>query len=97
MLFSKKQPGVDLGDVVYIGHTASLSYLGFVRHVVKTSMGPSSFTENEFNNFMLEIEPSAANVAPASLASLDIEQKRLLIESYNEAVCVRKACSWAAC
>ena len=45
-----------LNHEVYIGETASLSYLEWLRRVVKQRLGPCAFTEGEFNNFMLENE-----------------------------------------
>lgn len=74
---------------VYIGETASLSYLQFVRHVLKKCMGPTHFTENEFTNYMLETEP-LPNVSNASTI-LDQDQKRSLVQSYLEGACLPSA------
>ncbi|EEA26578.1 hypothetical protein TMatcc_005145 [Talaromyces marneffei ATCC 18224] len=46
------------GEKVYIGETSSLSFLQFLRGIMKQYMGPSSFTENGPVNVMLEAETS---------------------------------------
>lgn len=41
--------------LVYVGGTASLSFLQFLRRTIRQQMGPSSFTENSRRNQMLEV------------------------------------------
>lgn len=70
---------------VYIGENASLSYLQFVRRVLKTHIGPCAFTEGDFNNFMLEshVAGLGGNDTPSTL---DIGEKQTLVQYYLDSV-----------
>lgn len=49
-------------------------------------MGSSAFTENEFSNFMLELEVPAQTSLPISLAKV-VDEKRSIVEAFVESVC----------
>lgn len=44
------------GEPLFIGETASLSFLQFLRHTLRRYMGPSAFTDNGEVDRMLEVE-----------------------------------------
>ncbi|KAE8422611.1 hypothetical protein BDV36DRAFT_291112 [Aspergillus pseudocaelatus] len=71
------------GEKVYTGDRSSLSYLDFVRKVIKRYAGASSFTEAEFKDSMFEIDPSPAS--SEILPEPDEEQQKGFIETYFEA------------
>jgi hypothetical protein len=79
MLLSSK------GEKLYVGETASLSFLQFLRKTLRHHMGPSPFTESEFSNQMLEVEQDkrVASDEPDDLENRD--QKRALIQCFFEA------------
>ncbi|KAF2757414.1 hypothetical protein EJ05DRAFT_453212 [Pseudovirgaria hyperparasitica] len=78
MLFSSK------GEQLYLGGTASISYLQFLRQVLKRHAGPSAFTESGVNNVMLEVDPSPyGNID--EIGRLDVEHQKALIQCYFEA------------
>lgn len=68
---------------VYVGENASLSFLQFLREVLKKHMGPTTFTENLFKDNMLEMEIGRDD------APLNLEQSRAdkcaLVQLYREA------------
>ncbi|KIW17522.1 hypothetical protein PV08_04716 [Exophiala spinifera] len=67
------------GEKVYVGGTASLSFLQFLRHTLKQQMGPSVFTDNDRRNVMLEVRsPEDTN----AIFEEDESQKRALVEIY---------------
>ncbi|KAJ9617811.1 uncharacterized protein PV06_06239 [Exophiala oligosperma] len=67
------------GEKVYVGGTASLSFLQFLRQTIKQQMGPSVFTDNDRRNVMLEVRsPEDTN----AIFEEDESQKRALIEIY---------------
>ncbi|EED22426.1 C6 transcription factor, putative [Talaromyces stipitatus ATCC 10500] len=67
------------GEKVYVGETSSLSFLQFLRGIMKQYMGPSAFTENGPLNIMLEADTNVnRNIAfEESLAT-----KQELIQTY---------------
>lgn len=70
--------------VVYVGENASLSFLQFLRRILKKYMGPSAFTENQFKDNMLEIEvPRDESPVMTDLSRGD---KYALVQLYREAV-----------
>jgi hypothetical protein len=70
--------------LVYVGGTASLSFLQFLRQTIKQQMGPSVFTNNDRRNVMLEVRsPEDTNT---TILEEDESQKRALIEVYFAAV-----------
>ena len=69
---------------MYIGETASLSYLQFLRRIVKHRLGPCAFTEGEFNNFMLESD--VASPSTETHHTLGSTERRALAQSYLDAV-----------
>ncbi|KAK6810600.1 hypothetical protein RU639_013546 [Aspergillus parasiticus] len=77
MLLSSK------GEKVYTGGRSSLSYLDFVRKVIRRYAGASSFTEAGFKDSMLEIDPSPT--ISEVLPEPDEEQRKGFIETYFEA------------
>ncbi|CZT14130.1 uncharacterized protein RCC_00103 [Ramularia collo-cygni] len=80
MLLSSK------GEKVYIGENASISFLQFLRRVLKKYMGPSAFTENQFKDSMLEIDVGRGE-ASVNLDHLDQSRadKYALVQLYREA------------
>ncbi|CRG91843.1 Thiamine repressible genes regulatory protein thi1 [Talaromyces islandicus] len=70
------------GERVYIGETSALSFLQFLRGVMKQYMGPSSFTENGRLNIMLEADE---NEDRTGTLEESIDDKRELIQAYFEA------------
>lgn len=69
--------------IVYVGENASLSFLQFLRQVLKKYMGPSAFTENQFKDNMLEVDVGRDD------APVDLNQSRAdkyaLVQLYREA------------
>jgi hypothetical protein len=80
----RKYVVADLVRIVYIGETASLSYLQFVRRIVQHHIGPCTFTEGQFNNFMLE--SNIATGSPESSVDLTQHDRRALVQSYLDGV-----------
>ncbi|KAI5363670.1 hypothetical protein Slin15195_G093230 [Septoria linicola] len=77
MLLSSK------GEKLYVGENASLSFLQFLRRILKKYMGPSAFTENQFKDNMLEIEvPRDESPVMTDLSRGD---KYALVQLYREA------------
>lgn len=81
-------PFSDLSDscLVYIGENASLSFLQFLRQILKKYMGPSPFTENQFKENMLEVE-LARDESPL-VCDQSRGEKYALVQLYREAVSV---------
>ncbi|KPI45037.1 uncharacterized protein AB675_2707 [Cyphellophora attinorum] len=75
------------GEKLYVGETAHLSFLQFLRKTLRQQMGPTPFTESEFSNQMLEVDLGDSRLAsiddPEQLG--DKDQKRALIQCYFEA------------
>ena len=71
-------------SLVYIGETASLSYLQFVRRVVQHRIGPCPFTGGEFNNFMLE--SNITTETPEAPVKLTQDEKIVLAQAYLDGV-----------
>ena len=69
---------------VYIGETASLSYLEWLRRVVKQRLGPCAFTEGEFNNFMLENDIFGNR--NGQINELPLDAKRLFVRCFLDVV-----------
>ncbi len=73
-----------LTAVVYVGGTASLSFLQFLRRTIRHQMGPSVFTENSRRHTMLEVKsPQDTSV---DNFEADLCQKRAFIDVYFTAV-----------
>lgn len=68
--------------LVFVGEMASLSFLQFLRQIVKQYIGRSSFTET--NNRMLEIHTGRHNLQPSETDSA--EHKRALILCFYQGV-----------
>lgn len=68
---------------VYIGETGALSFLQFLRHIIRQQMGPSLFTETNRRNVMLEVSSSEDT---NNNFTEDEAQKRALIDVYFVAV-----------
>ncbi|EPE35128.1 Zn2/Cys6 DNA-binding protein [Glarea lozoyensis ATCC 20868] len=67
------------GEKVYIGKTASLAFLRFLRQILSQHMGPSQFTENSRGNVMLEArmpDEDSLNMEDS------LEEKQLLIDGF---------------
>ena len=77
----------DATVVVYIGKTASLTYLQFLRDVVKYRLGPCAFTEGGFNKFMLESHTVADSNSDTAI-NLDFSERNTLIQHFFDAVCL---------
>ncbi|KAF2764550.1 hypothetical protein EJ03DRAFT_241901, partial [Teratosphaeria nubilosa] len=71
------------GEKVYVGETASLSFLQFLRVVVRHHMGPCDFTETDFKDCMLEVDAPHHDELPLDEAT--IEQQDGLILAYVQA------------
>lgn len=74
---------------LYIGETASLSYLQFVREIVKHSIGANVFSEGEFSSFMLESDVKARTAAHEPLDMTVEHVEPLFVQSYLDAVSFR--------
>ena len=74
----------NISTTVYIGETASLSYLQFLRRVLKHRLGPCPFTESEFNNFMLENDLTIGGNEEFNV--LESGERKVLAQVYLEAV-----------
>ena len=81
---TQKDPIANFSSLVYIGETASLSYLQFVRRVVQHRIGPCPFTEGEFNNFMLESNIKTGS--PEAPVKLTQNEKMALAQAYLDGV-----------
>jgi hypothetical protein len=70
---------------VYIGKTAGLAFLHFLRQILSEHMGPSQFTENMRGDVMLEAQ--LPDAGPPEL-NLSLEEKALLIDGFFLAVSI---------
>lgn len=77
MLLSSK------GEKLYVGENASLSFLQFLRQILKKYMGPSTFTENQFKDNMLEV--GMARGESPLLYDQNRGEKEALVQLYREA------------
>ena len=68
---------------VYIGDTASLSFLDFLRRHLRPYVGATPFTDGERHNPMLETD--VAHVMSVEI-NLDLGEEEALFQSYSEAV-----------
>ncbi|KAJ4375337.1 hypothetical protein N0V83_002423 [Neocucurbitaria cava] len=68
--------------LVYIGDTASLSFLDFLRRHLRPYVGATSFTDGERQNPMLEND--VAHVMSVE-TNLNVEEEEALFRSYSEA------------
>ncbi|EME81416.1 uncharacterized protein MYCFIDRAFT_140761, partial [Pseudocercospora fijiensis CIRAD86] len=71
------------GEKLYVGENASLSFLQFVRRILKKYMGPSAFTETRFKENMLEIEMQR-DESPA-MVDMSRGDTNALVQLYREA------------
>ena len=78
-----------LTDQVYVGNTAALAFLQFLRQILSQHMGPSQFTENRNGNVMLEARISGEGVADFEDS---LEDKRTLVDNYFLAVSASLKC-----
>lgn len=74
--------GADMATV-YIGETASLSFVHFLRRALKPYIGSMPFTDGNGSNVMLEA--STEDVRGIDL-ELSQQHKTSLVESYSEVV-----------
>jgi hypothetical protein len=67
-----------------VGETASLSYLQFLRRIIKRSLGTCRFTEGDFSAFMLESD----DFRDAGKVAYDLSrgEKEALAQYYLDAV-----------
>ncbi|KAJ9637424.1 hypothetical protein H2204_004848 [Knufia peltigerae] len=70
------------GEKVYIGATASLSFLQFLREKVRQCIGSTDFTDGHSNNIMFEAELEGD---ATMVVDEDLEESRPLIECFLEA------------
>ncbi|KAH8699264.1 hypothetical protein BGW36DRAFT_294939 [Talaromyces proteolyticus] len=70
------------GEKVYVGETSALSFLQFLRGIMKKYIGPSAFTENGRVNFMLEAD---TNEDQEVALEESLEEKEDLIQTFFEA------------
>jgi hypothetical protein len=70
-------------STVYIGKTASLTFLQFLRQTIRQQMGPSTFTESARQNVMLEAD--AGEITREVFEEGDHELT--LIDTFYAAVC----------
>lgn len=75
------------GEKLYVGETAHLSFLQFLRKTLRQQMGPSPFTESEFSNQMLEMDLGQNRFAAIDESEQpgDQDEKRALVQCYFEA------------
>lgn len=80
---------------LYVGETASLSYLQFVRGIVRHRIGSNPFSEGEFSSFMLEsdVQARAAANGPVDGASQNLEP--VFVQSYLDAVSLLHCMEWS--
>ncbi|KAH8886581.1 hypothetical protein GQ53DRAFT_750566 [Thozetella sp. PMI_491] len=73
------------GEKVFIGGSASISFLQLVREIVSDHIGPTGFSHNETSESMLEVPspPTNADRLIPPLGELDVEQK----QRYSRAFC----------
>lgn len=72
---------------VYIGRSAALSFLQFLRATLKQYAGPSAFTESQTRHMMLE--ESVVGAGPSEFHDeLDHQGKASLIMVFLQEVCV---------
>jgi hypothetical protein len=77
LLYSSK------GEKVFVGESASLSFLQFLRVLVRHTMGPCDFTETDFRDCMLEVD--APTGAEGDLDHPSLEQQEALVQVYIQA------------
>ncbi|KAH8812748.1 putative C6 transcription factor, partial [Xylogone sp. PMI_703] len=70
------------GERVYIGETASLSFLEFLRRSIRQYMGPSLFTQNSRRKFMLEADPCTSSTEEFEI---DLNHLQVLVDCYFSA------------
>ncbi|KAJ9136596.1 putative C6 transcription factor [Pleurostoma richardsiae] len=72
-----------IGEKVYIGETASLSFLHFLRQTLRPYVGPMSFTDGNRHNVMLEANLNEVHRAEAAV--LTPEEQATFLASYLQA------------
>ncbi|KAJ5580013.1 uncharacterized protein N7459_005998 [Penicillium hispanicum] len=70
------------GENLYIGDTASLSFLDFLRHALRPYVGTTCFTDGERQNLMLELDVDDSTNTNIDLTT---QEKESLVHSYSEA------------
>ncbi|QYT00217.1 Fungal_trans domain-containing protein [Trichoderma simmonsii] len=74
------------GEKVYVGKTAAISMLQFLRNVLRRYAGPSTFTESRRSNSMLEATLRSASHRPTDFVdNLDLSERTELIHYYKVA------------
>lgn len=74
-------------ETVYVGKTAAISMLQFLRNVLRRYAGPSTFTESRRSNSMLEATLRSASHRPTDFVdNLDLSERTELIHYYKVAV-----------
>ncbi|KAL7953419.1 hypothetical protein V8C34DRAFT_318183 [Trichoderma compactum] len=74
------------GEKVYVGKTAAISMLQFLRNVLRRFAGPSTFTESRRSNSMLEATLRSASHRPTDFVdNLDLSERTELIHYYKVA------------
>lgn len=71
---------------LYIGESASLSYLQFVRDIVEQTIGTNAFSEGEFSSFMLESDVKARTAAQGPIDDASNHLEPVFVQSYLDAV-----------
>lgn len=73
-----------LSFLVFVGNTAALSFLGFLRHALKQHLGPSNFTDTE-DREMLEVNVPESQAIDPNADMLE-DDKAELVQCFLEAV-----------
>ncbi|KAM0263903.1 hypothetical protein ACHAQJ_000938 [Trichoderma viride] len=74
------------GEKVYVGRTAAISMLQFLRNVLRRFAGPSTFTESRRSNTMLEATLRPTSHRPSDFVdSLDASERTELFHYYKVA------------
>lgn len=72
----------DSGKLVYLGDSATLSYLQFIRMIVESVDGPSQFTMDPSRHRLMELTTSLPPDYRTSLLLPDRRTADVLIRSY---------------
>ncbi|KAL7947634.1 hypothetical protein V8C42DRAFT_318335 [Trichoderma barbatum] len=74
------------GEKVYVGKTAAISMLQFLRNVLRRFAGPSTFTESRRSNTMLEATLRSTSHRPTDFVdNLDVSERAEFIHYYKVA------------
>lgn len=81
-------------STVYVGNTAALSFLGFLRIALRQHLGPSNFTDTEDREMLEVVVPEAQGTEFDD--TLTDAEKGELVQCFLEAVstrCIDRTCA----